>query len=504
MAHPKYGYGVVRQIRHKGFELKVEFENGLILWIRHDELSLVSPMLFKVGDWVTHRTFGKGRVISIEPYVYQGKDTFKVRVDFEEVGLKTLVQSIAKLEKISKKTSTLPDIVSLPSKDSKFKSRRMLEAFRLGIVPYDCVGEFTFGRDEEVRKITKWLDASKESTMLIIGEYGTGKTHLLHYAIGHAIQKGFAVAWVEMDPNEAPFYKPKRVYSRLVQNFKYRSTQDGQLKGFRSFLKEVLAKGAFKDHLYFKYLDERFLEFLEEEIVWEWIEGKETIPRPVEWVETNWGYMKNRYKFLPGLYDYSTAANIYCYLLSGLGWAAREVLGLKGLLLVFDEAETVEMYYYSYHLERSRNFLKALICTANGDRKLSKSPFESGLVYCRVGIGPNIPFLYRTSSGLKLLFAFTHVDWNYEYYQARIKEIDTAPKINLKPLTDSALKEVFGHICLFYDSAYDFLEEDVTINTIFQQVSSESGRTRLFIKGSVEALDIIRLNKVKTSDRVSQ
>ena len=148
--------------------------------------------------------------------------------------------------------------------------------------------------------------------------------------------------------------------------------------------------------------------------------------------------------------------------------------------------------------------MKSLIRTVDGDRKLLRSPSRSGLEFCRKGIGQDTPFLYKIPSGLKLLFAFTSVDWNYEYawdeieiYRRvpKIEEIDIAPKISLESLTKSALKEVFERICRIYNSAYDFLEDALTIDEIFQRVTLESGRTRLFVKGAVEALDLARLNK---------
>ena len=173
--HPKYGDGVVKRTRHKGFELQVEFESGLTLWIRQDKLKFIDEEAtppFKEDDWVNHPTFGLGRVISIEPYIYQDENTFLVEVDFKEAGPITLVQSIAKLEKVVEEEATAQVIKPL-SDDPKFKSRRMVEAFRLGIVPYDCVEEFTFGRDKEIKQINEWLDDPNEGTMLIIGEYGT-------------------------------------------------------------------------------------------------------------------------------------------------------------------------------------------------------------------------------------------------------------------------------------------------------------------------------------------
>jgi len=443
--HPKYGHGVVKKIRNKGFEVYVDFEDGVLRWVRADDLT-------------------ESELPSIT----------------EPPGPQTLILS-----------------------NEHLRSRRMIEAFRLGIVPYDCVDEFTFGRDKETKKIMNWLNSNDESTLLIIGEYGTGKTHLLHYAIGKSIQNGFAVAWVEMDPNEAPFYKPKRVYNHILKYFKYRDKQTGQLKGFRDFLKCALSKGVFKDHFYFKHLIEH-----DEEIFWEWIEGAESIPRPIEWVESDWGY-RVKYQFLPSLYDYSTAANIYCYLLSSLGWTAKQMFGLEGLLLIFDESEIVSMTNYSYQDENAKNFLRALVRTASSEKRLLKKPMESGLAYCRVGDGPSVPFIYKSPSGLKLLFAFTSLDWNYKYifdgsYRRVpiIEEIDRMPRISLKPLSDDALKKVFEHICLLYDSCYKFLEEDITLDKIFRRVNNQSGRTRLFVKASVEALDLIRFNSGKNLDEV--
>lgn len=440
--HPRYGRGVVKRTRHKGFELEISFQDGITRWVRSDEVTSI---------------IGK----SLGPPVP-------------------------------------PHPSSAVFSEERLKSRRMTEALRLGIVPYDCVEEFTFGRDEESEQVKKWLGSPEKSTLLIVGEYGSGKTHLLHYARGIALQEGFAVGWVEMDPNEAPFHKPKRVYSRIIQNLKYRSQQDTGLRGFRDFVKEILSNGAFKDHVYFKHL----IGQTHDEALWDWIEALEAVVRP--WSHDNWTY-----RFLPGLYDYSTAANIYCYLLSALGWAAKKVLGLEGLLLIFDEAETVNMSYYSYQAERSLNFLRALIRTASNDTRLLGAPSEADLDYCGVGDGVLVPFLYKPPSNLKLIFAFTSLDWNYQYswdgYCNRVPkfvEIENALRIDLGPLTDNALQEAFEHICLLYDSSYNFLEETPIIEAISRKVNTQSGRTRRFVKAAVEALDLVRFNSSKPLDEV--
>ena len=196
------------------------------------------------------------------------------------------------------------------------------------------------------------------------------------------------------------------------------------------------------------------------------------------------------YARLPGLYPYYKAASIYCYLLSALGWAAKEILGLKGFLLIFDEAETVDRYDNLYQVDKSQNFLKALIRTANNDAHLSGPPREAGLDYCRVGIGPSILFLYKQLSGLKLLFALTPID--------RLKgfpELQQAERIDLQPLTESVKQALFQNIFLLYKRSYNGLKADLPldmIGAVFQQVTRRSELTRLFVKGSVEVLDLIR------------
>ncbi|BBO18321.1 conserved hypothetical protein [Candidatus Brocadia pituitae] len=423
--HFKYGHGVVKQSRYKDFELLVQFQDGLTRWIRFDELEQTSP--------------------------------------------KPQIASLA---------TSLPT----PPISEAFKSRRMIEAFRLGIVPYDCVEDFTFGRQDETKELMDWLN-SEENVLLLIGEYGTGKTHLQHHIYWRALQERFAVANVSMDPNEVPFHKPKRVYSHLIQTFRYYSNESKQNKEFRAFLKEVFIRGFFKDHLYFKYLIDKDTD----ETLWNWIEALESIIRP--YTLNNLDYIN-----LPGLYDYSNTVNIYCYLISALGWAAKEVLGLKGLLLIFDEAETIDILFSSPQSARARNFLKALILTTQNDEILFDN---SRIVYCQRGIdcclrgeGSKIPFIYKYPSGLKLLCAFTPINT-----LDQIDELRSNRRIYLESLNDTAFRKAFENICLLYENAYGNLKGILTIEKHFQDVMKHSKYTRSFVKSAVEVLDLIRLNQ---------
>ena len=196
-----------------------------------------------------------------------------------------------------------------------------------------------------------------------------------------------------------------------------------------------------------------------------------------------------KYKRYLSLFDYSTAANIYCYLISALGWAARDALGLRGLLLLFDEAETIGARCHPYQSRRGRHFITALTRMAGNQRRLVKPPGYSGLPYARRA--QDIPFLYRIPCGVKLLFAFTS---DYDLY--RISELKRAPRLELESLSVQALREVFEQVCKLYRDAYD-LGENFNTSRLFANLNSRRNHTRTFVKGSVEVLDWARFNPGK-------
>ena len=418
LLHSRYGAGKVVAERYGGFEKRMVFRNGLERWVRLDDLKDVN----------------RRRPVSF----------------------------------------TCPTFQHIPVE--KLSARQLIEALRLGIVPYQHVEDFTFGRKREMEKLRKWLGAPSKGTLRVVGEYGTGKSHLLGYARGRALLDGFAVASVDMDPNENPFHKPKRVYARLVQSFRYISRVDNRVRGFRDFLQEALEAGFLNDHRYFSRLVQP------DDDLWNWIEAREAAPRPVPAYDP-------KYKRYLSLFDYSTAANIYCYLISALGWAAREALGLRGLLLLFDEAETIGARFHPYQSRRGRHFITALTRMAGNNRRLVKLPGNSGLPYARHA--NDIPFLYRIPCGVKLLFAFAS---DYDLY--RISELKRAPRLELESLSVQALRDVFEQVCKFYRDAYD-LGGNFNTSRLFASVNSSKNHTRTFVKGSVEALDWARFNPGK-------
>ncbi|MBO3757598.1 MAG: DUF2791 family P-loop domain-containing protein, partial [Candidatus Brockarchaeota archaeon] len=116
----------------------------------------------------------------------------------------------------------------------QLEARKIIEALRLGIVPQKYVEEFTFGREKEIKQIKSWLSNEDESSLILVGEYGVGKTHILEYLYSYLLKDNWAVSIVNLDPNELPFHKPKRVYEAIISSFRF-----GKNRNFRDFLKEI-------------------------------------------------------------------------------------------------------------------------------------------------------------------------------------------------------------------------------------------------------------------------
>jgi len=425
--HKVYGRGKIQKKRFGGFELYVEFEDGISRWVRKDEV----------------------RVLTEIPIL----------------------------------TKREPLKPVLPKE--QFKARQIIEALRLGIVPYDYVNKFTFGREKEIERVIAWLNGQRGS-LIITGEYGSGKSHFLEYLYSYALKNNWAVSLVELDPNEAPLHKPKVIYEKIISSFKFKGNMD-----FREFLKQIAGSRDFYKLKYHEYLGrviEEIRNGTDDEDTYNWIEGKPT-----------WYHH-------PPMYGYSTCANIYCYILSGIGWAARNILGMNGFLVLFDEAESVDPYWYSsYQNRKGWNFLTGLILMANNDERLLMDEVEAryswsgfsegywgkytGLQYCGYS---QLPFIWRSPCYVKLIFTFTPVPWILNR-----NPLNNVDKLELEHLSINSLQEMSRRISELYEQAYGFRS---TVKSILEFLPRD--KTRLFIKGMVEALDLMRFHPDKSVEEL--
>ncbi len=424
--HYKWGQGAVRAQRHGDYELFIKFDNGVLTWLKKSECNLIS----------------------------------------EEMDQKLTIRP-------------KPPIIEEPEleeDDEALIKRQAIEAFKLGIVP-PFVKDFIFGRDREITYVKKWLDQEELNYLLMLGDYGTGKSHMLKYIENIALEMNYAVSYCNLDPEESPIYKPKMVYRKIVSEFAY----DGGKKNFRDFIQEISNEN--------KNIttENEFLKLImnypkDDEIFWRWLEADDVI-------KTIWGF--------PTLYPYGTAANIFCNLLSIFGYYAKDTLGLPGVLLLFDEAESLHFpSFYQYQYQKGVNFFKGLLLTASNNSNLlnerisvstPRTGHKTDLIYC----GNNqIKYLFKNPSGLKVLFALTDsselrdfcVNIGYDKYTP------------LKPLNENERQEVVDSIQRLYVSAFPYEKfDDWELNYISQRaLKIGKENIRSLVKTTIEAMDLKR------------
>jgi len=443
--HPRYGEGEVQKERHKGFELLVLFPQGKKIWVRRDDLVISEP----------------------EP-----------------------------------QARPAPPKVAKPAKDVKpedrtrLEARRLIEALRLGTVPPDLVEKFTYGRQEEIARFGRWLDEPETPVYLVVGEPGAGKTQLLSYFYWLGLKQRFAVALAEVDPLERPLHKPKNVYAGFVSTFRWR---DGDKdRGFRDFLKLADQRGLLEEHRYFCHV--RGLE--DEEGFWHWLEGSSGASLPLD--PEGMKVKESAGGFIPAMYWDAASANIYVYLLSGLGWIAGK-LGLRGLLLLLDELELLDTVT-AVRQGKGWSFLDGLVLAALNCTSLTlceRWPAELNdavLLYSkrvllyRGAVRMPVPYLFKLPSNLKIVMATTPGSEVAVRYETKPQRQALAIRVTLDPLSQTELEGLGRSILEWYARAYDSRSirgvrpEDV-MSVVGNQLSGYD-RVRRFVKGVVEFLDI--------------
>jgi len=164
---------------------------------------------------------------------------------------------------------------------------------------------------------------------------------------------------------------------------------------------------------------------------------------------------------------------------------------------LFDEAEVIDSYWYtSYQADKSSNFLKGLVLMAGSSPDLKEeriAPFhlfpyggrlflgeKTGLRYS--GLARYLRYVWRTPCDIKLVLAFVPA-----YGVLEQSPINKMTMLGLSHLRKNHLKEIFKRIVSVYEVAYRLRVEK---NGILGRIPATN--TRMFIKGTIEALDLVR------------
>lgn len=427
-----------------------------------------------------------------------------------------------------------------------------LEAMRLGVVPATDSSAYTVGREREIEAVRAELARVEEkggAVRAFLGDYGTGKTHLLEMAWAEALSRNFLVARATLDQFECAPSHPKRVYRALASSLTYpdlfpesvtRDTDarlgvapllrmgaasDEALERFRADgryenPREHLDQGA---HLYLtpalRYLREvaeadrgrgkgrrkkgdpesaaARTGALEREtdlaMLFDWIEGHPTLSN--QEIDREMSQAFGHRGRLYSLKDYRPWARIYGYLLSGVAALARAV-GYAGLLVLIDEAE-----FYSLLSSENRAFaegvFRALSWASLGEG--TALPFaEDALAFGGAGILKELPASYAPDAGLATIFAMTPNADGMAILQACVPQGHIS---EISPLTAADYAELARRVCDYYVSARP--EVDVpaaVIAPLGQVISGLVGHglienPRQAMKFTIDFLDVVRFDR---------
>lgn len=97
---------------------------------------------------------------------------------------------------------------------SNFELRRSVERLRDGL--FDSLGVRLLTSGEA--KLNQSFDRGVNGSCLCVcGAYGQGKSHSLNYIKQRALDRGFLVSYINLDPREIPFHRFNNVYRALME-----------------------------------------------------------------------------------------------------------------------------------------------------------------------------------------------------------------------------------------------------------------------------------------------
>ncbi len=345
-----------------------------------------------------------------------------------------------------RRTTPAPVVGTCLEQDDAWQT---LEALRLGVVPARGIRDYTVAREPELSNIAALLREGSGCRVLW-GDYGAGKTHMLEAAEQLALEQGFAVARITLDPSENALHHPLRLYRHIAESVR---TLDQVTEGFESLFEKLEASpdhyrfdGAQASRFFSPYLH-ALRKGSAEDIGWlrDYVRGDNIGSEEVNRVLWRLSWFGERALRMP---DFRTYGRMYVHLVGTLAcWC--EDAGARGLVLLFDEVERVEALRFEdqqYAFEVLRHYAAVTM----DPEDLS---FEPELLY-KGGqqVHRKLPLLFRDSQPLISIFALTPLDEIREQFESLTSS--TAYDVYLAPLEPSCLRELVKKIAALYERAY--------------------------------------------------
>lgn len=369
---------------------------------------------------VSHPLFGRGQVVELRNAAREAVVKF-------DTGIRTVVPA-SMLTGLDTNTAAPTAPASVTQSHMRLKrinmdtperleARRTIEALRYGIVPHGRIRELSVGVEREQASLQHAFDEVERSggdVRVVLGEYGTGKSHFFELAAQEALARNFLTATTSLDLREVPPNRPQRIYNSLIRHLRYPDAADtgtlaplldriiGQPVLFAT-LAEQLRGTIFGTALYnYSVMRDSGGESLD--LLLDWLSGEKVFIKAVR----DGLAIKSRDYPAPSLPQMTTTADQYCYMLNGWGHIAAQA-GYAGLVVLIDESEHYSLLN-ARGQERADNFFKAMIYTALGARPDARLN-ENDLQHQHRAH----PFRLTERSQLLLLFAVTPSASTFDY-----------------------------------------------------------------------------------------
>lgn len=509
LKHIQWGLGDKLYELYGGYEIYVKFD-------KHGKIKVLAKDCIEVNDEIVSNTVNVEIVSNtVNESIFKLKNLIKESPDgvskkeimnklkWSDETVNEIIPKVIRIDGFKRTSFENSDEFQIryiePEPEEQLRRKKMLEAFRLGIVPGFAVLDITIGRDKEKKAINDWLKQDQGSLM-VVAQYGEGKTHMIRYAKELALKSGYLVGYCDIG-SESQMHKPKTIFNTLMKSLEFRNKYDDEkdlsrfIKLYANFIAKNNLKNKMNENIFLKDPTnniirlisinsdptkyESFKDFIK------YLEGDETIRR----------FQK--------IHNYATSANIICNLLSGIGNMASclsESEGCKGLLTIFDEGEDVsDPRYQMQQRYFGKNFFFGLTKMTNNDPNLTTESFYKN-DYGKYQ-GEKTKLIYSGMQRVKFTnFVHSHTKCLYAFVEGQDVIIDKLEfegvnKITLSPFTEDEKKMLIDKISEIHQECYEYkIKNYEQLVKKILKVLRTGNNTRSIIKITTEALDLTLAN----------
>lgn len=463
-------------------------------------------MRARPGQSVSHPVYGLGVVISL-------RDRARVKVRFDERSDLPLTVPERDLRPGKVVVDDVPDSTGLPNPDGLEASpppvaplpllpatseevpdlRQAVEALRLGVVPRGYVRDYTVARERELDAFETLLQEGR-GLRLVWGDYGTGKTHLLDLFERMALEDGFVTTRVTLDPKETPPSHPQRLFREITRSLRYPGARGEGLDPLFLELAESRDHVAPDGRRASRILSPVLLAYRHPEseaALWaeDYIGG---YPMDIDFGSRELRRIGWTGRRPLALSDYRTYGRMYVHLVGTLAaWAGDA--GFKGLAVLFDEVEYVEMVRGdSRHL--AKEVLQHYAAVTLPREKLAFDPerlYRGGHAVHR-----DLPLRFAKEQRLLVVMALTPLPEAEDVVRNILA--DRSDDLELSSFRGGDLEQLVRRVTLLYARAYPGFVPDETTIVRLSDIAVEdailgNANPREIVRGTVMELDALRL-----------